>query len=151
MIEVVSTSSCSQIRNTRQPLRRRLALVTLSLCRLRRIFSFQYATLELGTRLHLAHPCQKHPSTKMRRRFRRKTKSGLPGRSDGLTSHPQTPALTSAPRNRHSVERLPWERTRPMTLERTSLETVSNSNLFAGLYGGNRTANRIKSLRSKLL
>jgi len=74
------TSSCSQMRRTRQPHRRRVRFTSRSRARLRSSFRRQNARLPLGIRPCFGQPCQKQPSTKTAKRAARKTKSGLPNR-----------------------------------------------------------------------
>jgi hypothetical protein len=98
-------SSCSQNRRTTKPISVRAREEFLSFIRLRTIFAVQKASFVFEDRLHIGHPCQKHPSVKMANRPFGKRKSGLPG-NEGLTFHPRTPALTSAALSRSSVVRL---------------------------------------------
>ena len=67
---------CSQIRNTRQPVRRKARFTSRSRARLRANFFFQNDRLPLGCVPCRGQPCQKQPSTKIAVRDLRKTKSG---------------------------------------------------------------------------
>ena len=146
-----SRNWCSQTRITRQPVRLSWALFNLSLRRFRSILAIQYAVFELGVRSHCVHPCQKHPSTKIRSFRRRKAKSGRPGISSGCKFHPRTPFRTRQLRSRHSVDRFPYDLTRPITQERVSRETESTSHLFTGFCGGDRGCELFKALGGESL
>ena len=104
-------SSCSQILNTFAPLCDSVRLTPLSRAVFRAILASQYARFCFGIRRQSLQPCQKQPSTKTATTFVANQKSGTPTTLRGCNSQPLMPLLTSAIRNRVSVERLPRERT----------------------------------------
>ena len=120
-----SFTSCSQNRRTSNPWFLSIVFTSLSRIRLRSSLLSQYSGLDFGRRLQAGQACQKHPSTKMIRRFSIKAKSGLPSIPSTCIRQPEIPAWTKPARNRHSVERLPLERTRDIIRERVFLSTVS--------------------------
>ena len=109
--------SCSHNRKTRHRAFRKSLVTSRSRWRLRSSFGSQYARLLPGLRPCFGQPCQKHPSTKMARRSRRKTKSGLPGRP-WFRRQPLIPLERRIKANRSSVSLFPRERIADMTADR---------------------------------
>lgn len=76
----------------------------------------------------VGQPCQKHPSTKSANLGSVKMKSGLPGSCERCPSRqPEIPALTKAPRRRHSVDLFPAPRIFDMIPDRTALLILSTT------------------------
>lgn len=122
----LSRKSCSQNLRTFQPSFLRCRLLRLSLLLVPLILFTQKSLFDFGIVLHLAHPCQKQPSTNRAIRCLRKTKSGLPNTSVFRNVHPVRPAATSLARSAFSVERLPLLNTLDMILERCALVRLSD-------------------------
>ena len=121
-------SSCSQIRRTRQPARRRVPITRRSRAWLRAILVCQNSALVLGCVAWIGHPCQKHPSTKTMSRSFRKTKSGLP-KTAAFRRQPVMPCARNTAINRSSVEPLPEPRTLAMSEERRAFVMMSAMDL----------------------
>lgn len=124
--EPLSRRSCSHTRNTRNPSRRNCH--DTNFARLRFVLNFrsQYGRFETGaSRPHFGQPCQKQPSTKIAMRSASKTKSGEPRWVRECIRQPVTPLATSAALRRHSVERLPFDRTKLIRWLRSFLLSVS--------------------------
>jgi DNA (cytosine-5)-methyltransferase 1 len=94
----------------------RNAVTSASLCLLRSIFAVQKSECTFGIWPQEAHPCQKHPSTKMASRSSGKKKSGFPF-SAACSFQPRIPERANAILNLCSVVLLPFPRIRPMSLE----------------------------------
>ena len=122
--------SCSQTLILVHPSNPKRLTALLSRCLFLLILSFQKFRFETGSDRHFVHPCQKHPSKNTAIRFRRKTTSGDPGRSEAWRLHPRMPARKSNHRNRISVVLVPDERLALITLARLVLRRLSNA-----LYG----------------
>ncbi len=110
---------CSHMRTTVQPRCFSSRVIRRSRRRFRSIFGIQYASLLCGMRKHRGQWCQKQPSTKSATRSRRKTKSGLPGRS-GCRRQPVMPSARRIWTKRCSVDAFPLERMRDIAYERCS-------------------------------
>jgi hypothetical protein len=115
---------CSHTRRTRHLALRSCALTFRSRSRFVAIFFFQNFLLVAGSRKHLGHPCQKHPSTNTATRSSRKTKSGLPG---SLAWRRQPVILLARSRRTiaSSVRSLPRPLIRDITSERFALVKTS--------------------------
>jgi hypothetical protein len=118
--------SCSHIRMTVQPLRRRMRVTRRSRFRLAATLRVQNG-LSFGSGLQpRVQPCQKHPSIKMARRHPGNTKSGLPKRGYPRRQ-PVKPASRIICRNLSSVVALPRLRTRDMLNERPRRSCTSTT------------------------
>lgn len=94
---------CSHNRITRQWFCSSSCVCALSRSMLRRIFASQYSWFETGRgRLHIGHPCQKHPSTKMTIFCSGKAISGFPCISLQFSRQPRKPEPTRKARKRRS-------------------------------------------------
>jgi hypothetical protein len=120
----VARSACSQIRTTRQPLRRRARVTSRSRSLFRESLASQNFRRVAGMVPCLGQPCQKQPSTKTATRSAGQAKSGRPGRGR-WRRQPVIPDLRRAEANRSSVARLPRERTAAITRDRSALVKTS--------------------------
>lgn len=120
------TSSCCQIRNTRQPCRRNVRLTIRSRSRLPSNFCRQNARLLAGCVAWSGQPCQKQPSTNTASRAFRKTKSGLPN-----TGQCRRQPVMRWRRNKmiiaNSVDLFPQDRTRDITSDLFDLPYMSTT------------------------
>lgn len=130
---VACRKACSQMRRTRQPVRRKVRFTTLSRVLLADNFRCQNARLFFGLVACLGQPCQKQPSTKSASRTRLKTKSGLTLKSLApcfliLTSnclrHPEILFPRSNRASASSVSLFPRLRTRDINSERVRFPNV---------------------------
>jgi hypothetical protein len=125
-------SSCSQIRATTKFWRLSSFFIFRALWMFERIFFVQYSRFDCGTGLlHFRHPCQKQPSIKTTRFLSRNTKSGDPIKDESCKVHPLIRLRMRAERNRHSVERLPFDRTLRIRSLRSSFVSLSIDSLRA--------------------
>ena len=115
---------CSQTRITRQPDFRRNRFVARSLIAFWRILRCQYAGLFFGIRPCQGQSCQKHPSTNIARRSRRKMKSGLPG-SGWWRDQPLIRCSRRIAASFNSVLLFPVERTARITSDRLVFEAIN--------------------------
>jgi hypothetical protein len=131
----LSRRSCSQTLIVRQPDRLRRRPTSRSRERFFWNLRDQNARFVAGIRRHLAHPCQKHPSTKTTSFARANTKSGRPGNFDLCPNfQPLLPARISSERMRHSVDLLPVDRLRPITRDLVTLSKRSTTGSVFGLF-----------------
>lgn len=118
-------SSCSQILRIEIPLALSKRPMARALALFPSIFDFQYRQFVFGSRRHLGHPCQKHPSTNTAKRRSENQKSGWPATACGCICHPLIPRRTRANLSRRSVERFPLDRTFDISALRSRLVSVS--------------------------
>lgn len=118
-------SSCSQILRIEIPLALSKRLMARALALFPSIFDFQYRQFVFGSRRHLGHPCQKHPSTNTAKRRSENQKSGWPATACGCICHPLIPRRTRANLSRRSVERFPLDRTFDISALRSRFVSVS--------------------------
>lgn len=123
-------SSCSQMRSTRQPERRRPRFTRASRAALAASLAVQKAALPAGRVPCSGQPCQKQPSTKTASRGRANTKSGrtvnaaVAGRPPARTRsrtwrrQPVMPSPRKTRASAPSVRALPRDRIRDITADR---------------------------------
>jgi hypothetical protein len=92
----------------------------MSLARVPPILAAQKRRFVRGMCPHAGQPCQKQPSTNTASLEAGNKKSGFPRRLPVLRVQPDTPARTSANRNRTSVVRLPCDLIARIIVRRTS-------------------------------
>lgn len=117
-------SSCSQIRRTFQPLRRKVKLTSLSLVLLAVSLRDQNSRLFVGIFECFGQPCQKQPSTNTATFNFGNTKSGLPN-SLKLRLQPVKPSDLNRAINFNSVSLFPLPRIRDITELRFSIVKTS--------------------------
>lgn len=118
-------SLCSHTLRTRMSMARRSRATRRARLLFPSTLDLQYPRFPLGSRRHLGHPCQKHPSTKSATRALLNQKSGWPRIARGWSRQPFTSALTSANRRRPSVDLFPTERTLDINSLRSHLVRLS--------------------------
>lgn len=112
-------SSCSHIRNTRQPSFLKIRFTRWSRALLSANFFNQNFRRVVGKVACLGQPCQKHPSTKMIRRSLGKAKSGVPG-NGRCRRQPLMPDLRNRRASASSVDLFPRPRTRAIICDLVS-------------------------------
>jgi hypothetical protein len=107
----------SLILTTAQPLAASARDTSWSRRIFRFILLFQNSTDDVGTRLHLGHPCQKHPSMNTATLALGKAKSGLPNKGS-FRRQPLSLACLNSSTALISVLVLPLLRVRAITRDR---------------------------------